>query len=119
VFQNLVVNALKFTAPDVTPRVHIDASQAGGSWKITVADNGIGVPEGQEDAIFKMFGRLHPGDAYPGTGIGLALVRRVVERHGGRVWVSPRPEGGSVFSFTLPDRARLVEPAAPRAGVTS
>ena len=119
VFQNVLVNALKFTAPDVTPQVHIDAERDGGFWRITVADNGIGVPEGQHDAIFKMFGRLHPGDAYPGTGIGLALVRRVVERHGGEIWVSPRPGGGSVFAFTLPDRARLVEPATPRARVTS
>ena len=120
VFQNLLVNALKFTAPDVTPRIHVDAEREGGCWRITVADNGIGVPDDQHDAIFKMFGRLHPGDAYPGTGIGLALVRRVVERHGGRIWVASGPSGGSVFSFTLPDRARLVEPsAAGRAEVSS
>ena len=119
VFQNLIVNALKFTRPDVTPRVHVDAERDGGSWRITVADNGIGVPADQREAIFKMFGRLHPGDAYPGTGIGLALARRVIDRHDGRIWVESGPDGGSVFAFTLPDRARLVEPSAPRAEVPS
>jgi signal transduction histidine kinase len=119
VLQNLLVNALKFTAPDVTPRVHVDAERDGGSWKVTVRDNGIGVPAEQRDAIFKMFGRLHPGDAFPGTGIGLALVKRIVERHGGDAWVESGPGGGSTFAFTLPDRARLVEPAAEREGVSA
>ena len=119
VLQNLIVNAMKFTAPDVTPRVHVGAERDGGCWRITVRDNGIGVPPEQREQVFKMFGRLHPADDYPGTGIGLALVRRIVERHGGRVWVEPGEDGGSVFTFTLPDRARLGEPLTPREGVSA
>ncbi|HEV2813478.1 MAG TPA: ATP-binding protein [Solirubrobacteraceae bacterium] len=112
VFQNLLANAIKFTAPDVTPVVHVAASSSGGEWRIAVADNGIGVDPAQADAIFKMFGRLHPVEEYPGTGIGLALVKRIVERHGGRIWVESGPAGGSVFVFTLPDRVRVSRPAA-------
>jgi len=118
VLQNLVANAIKFTADGVTPRVHVSASHERGEWRIAVSDNGIGVDPEQREAIFKMFGRLHPGDAYPGTGIGLALVKRIVERHGGRVWVEPGLGGGSVFTFTLPDRAPVRE-AEPREGVTA
>ncbi|HEX8205211.1 MAG TPA: ATP-binding protein [Solirubrobacteraceae bacterium] len=106
VMQNLLANAIKFTAPGVTPVIHVAAAPADGEWRIAVADNGIGVDPGQAEAIFKMFARLHPADAYPGTGIGLALVKRIVERHGGRIWVEPGKTGGSVFVFTLPDRVR-------------
>ena len=110
VFQNLLANAIKFTAPGVTPVIHVAAASAGGEWRIAVADNGIGVEPGQADAIFKMFGRLHPADRYPGTGIGLALVKRIVERHGGSIWVEPRDGGGSIFVFTMPDRVRMPLP---------
>jgi signal transduction histidine kinase len=89
--------------------VHVSAAREGAAWRLSVRDNGIGVDPGA-DVIFKMFGRLHPADAYPGTGIGLALVKRIVERHGGRIWVSPADGGGSVFSFTLPDRAPVSSP---------
>jgi signal transduction histidine kinase len=106
VFQNLLANAIKFTAPGVTPRIHVSASQAEGEWHVAVADNGIGVEPEQAEQIFKMFGRLHPIETYPGTGIGLALVKRIVERHGGRIWVERGDDGGSVFVFTLPDRVR-------------
>jgi signal transduction histidine kinase len=109
VFQNLIGNAIKFTAPGVTPVVHVSAAQVDGEWRVAVADNGIGVEPEQAEAIFKMFGRLHPADSYPGTGIGLALVKRIVERHGGRIWVEAGAAGGSVFVFTLPD------PVAPAA----
>jgi signal transduction histidine kinase len=105
VLQNLLANAIKFTAPDTVPEVHVSAAREAGGWRISVRDNGIGVDE-DSDVIFKMFGRLHPADTYPGTGIGLALAKRVVETHGGRIWVQPGPEGGSVFSFTLPAAAR-------------
>jgi signal transduction histidine kinase len=109
VLQNLVANAIKFTAPDTVPEVHVSAARVAGGWRISVRDNGIGV--GQDtDVIFKMFGRLHPADTYPGTGIGLALAKRIVEQHGGRIWVQPGPEGGSVFSFTLPAGSRSGRP---------
>ena len=106
VMQNLLANAIKFTAPGVTPVIHVAAAAVDGEWRIAVADNGIGVDPAQADTIFKMFGRLHPTAAYPGTGIGLALVKRIVERHGGRIWVEAGKNGGSVFVFTLPDRVR-------------
>jgi signal transduction histidine kinase len=113
VFQNLLGNAIKFTAPGVTPAVRVSATASGGEWRITVTDNGIGVDPEQADAIFKMFGRLHPADEFPGTGIGLALVKRIVERHGGRIWVERGSAGGSVFVFTLPDRVRTGSTVAP------
>ena len=112
VFQNLLANAIKFTAPGVTPVIHVSATSADGEWRIAVADNGIGVEPRQAEAIFKMFGRLHPIESYPGTGIGLALVKRIVERHGGRIWVEAGETGGSVFVFTLPDRVRVAAPVA-------
>jgi signal transduction histidine kinase len=112
VLQNLLGNAIKFTAPGVTPVIHVSAAAAGGEWRIAVADNGIGVEPDQAEAIFKMFGRLHPVETYPGTGIGLALVKRIVERHGGRIWVEAGKSGGSVFVFTLPDRVRTGRPLA-------
>jgi signal transduction histidine kinase len=106
VLQNLVGNAIKFTAPGVTPQVHVSAAREGESWRISVRDNGIGVDPDSE-VIFKMFGRLHPADHFPGTGIGLALAKRIVESHGGRIWAEPGAEGGSVFTFTLPAVARV------------
>jgi signal transduction histidine kinase len=104
VLQNLIANAIKFTAPDVTPRVHVGATRRGGLWEVFVRDNGIGV-DANPEVIFNMFARLHPADAYPGTGIGLALVKRIMERHDGDVRVEPAPGGGSVFTISLPDRA--------------
>jgi len=109
VLMNLVSNALKFTSPEVTPEVHVSARREGAAWRLSVRDNGIGV-DPDADVIFKMFGRLHPADAYPGTGIGLALVKRIIERHGGKIWVEPADGGGSVFMFTLPDRSPVSVP---------
>jgi light-regulated signal transduction histidine kinase (bacteriophytochrome) len=101
VFQNLISNALKFCDRDA-PRVDISATVSGGTWMFSVADNGIGVDPSQAERIFEIFERLQPPDCYDGTGTGLAICERIVERHGGRIWVEPRPGGGSVFSFTLP-----------------
>jgi signal transduction histidine kinase len=112
VLQNLVSNAIKFTDPDTVPEVHLWAERSGGFWRIAVRDNGIGV-EGGTEVIFKMFGRLHGVDAYPGTGIGLALAKRIVEGHGGHIWVDSAPGRGSIFSFTLPAATGLPRTAAP------
>lgn len=98
---NLVGNAVKFRGA-APPRVHLTARPDGPRWEVAVADNGIGIPPEHADRVFQMFQRLHERGRYPGSGIGLSIARRIVERHGGRIWVEPRPEGGSVFRFTLP-----------------
>lgn len=102
VLQNLVGNAIKFQEADATPLVHIGAERDGSLWRISVADNGIGIDPRFAHRIFRMFQRLHAQHEYTGTGIGLAICQRIVERNGGRIWVEPGPSGGSIFSFTLP-----------------
>ncbi len=101
-FQNLLGNAIKFRRPDVRPRIEISAREEGDWWSFLVADNGIGVAEQDRDRIFQMFQRLHSRADYPGSGIGLAICRKIVERHGGRIRVEPTPGQGATFVFTLP-----------------
>jgi PAS domain S-box-containing protein len=101
-FQNLIHNAVKFVPAGHGARVEVGAERSGANWRFTVSDNGIGLDPGQADQIFRMFERLHSGDDYPGTGIGLAIAEKVVARHGGRIWAEPRAGGGSRFCFTLP-----------------
>jgi PAS domain S-box-containing protein len=104
VFQNLIANGIKFRREGVRPRVHITARREGDEWVFVVEDNGIGIDPGQTDRIFQIFQRLHTREEYPGTGIGLALCRRIVERHGGRIWVESEVGTGSRFYFTLPGK---------------
>ncbi len=108
--QNLVANALKFVAPGVAPEVRIAAEDHEATWCVSVGDNGIGVPAEDRERIFEMFRRLPERDAYPGTGIGLAICKRVAELHGGRISVEPAPGGGSVFRFTIAKAAQVPEP---------
>jgi PAS domain S-box-containing protein len=100
-FQNLIGNAVKFVPDDREPVVEVTAERDGAVWRFAVADNGIGLDPAHAERIFRMFQRLHTRDDYPGTGIGLAIAKKVVERHGGEIWAEPRPEGGARFCFTL------------------
>lgn len=98
--QNLISNGIKYHGDDA-PRVRISATKDGDEWQISVRDNGIGIDAKQHDRIFELFRRLHARDNYPGTGIGLAVCRRIVQRHGGRIWLESAPGRGSTFFFTL------------------
>jgi signal transduction histidine kinase len=102
VFQNLLANAIKYTAPDVAPRVVVTGQAATGGWEVAVADNGIGIDPGDAERVFEMFARAGGHAEYEGTGLGLAICRRIVERHGGRLAVEPNAGGGSVFRVMLP-----------------
>ncbi|MGW2215015.1 sensor histidine kinase [Nonomuraea sp. NPDC001684] len=101
-FQNLVENAIKFRSED-PPRVRLTAERKGDMWEFSCSDNGIGVDPKYADRIFLIFQRLHPRDVYPGTGIGLALCRKIVEYHGGQLWLDAEPaDQGTTFRWTLP-----------------
>jgi PAS domain S-box-containing protein len=101
-FQNLVGNALKYRKPDVVPAIHFSAQQEGSMWIISVADNGIGFEPKFAKDIFLPFKRLHGQQDYEGTGVGLAICRRIVEGHGGRIWAESQPGEGSTFHFSIP-----------------
>ncbi len=99
--QNLLGNALKYQEPGRVPRITIAAQAVPEGWQVSVSDNGIGIPVDSRERIFQIFQRLHTRTAYAGTGIGLAIAKKIVERHGGRIWVEDAKGGGSVFHFTL------------------
>jgi PAS domain S-box-containing protein len=101
-FQNLIGNALKFKGED-KPNVHIKAERTEQGWLFSVRDNGIGLDLEHADRIFLIFQRLHTLEEYPGSGMGLAICKRIVERHGGRIWVESEPGEGATFYFTLPE----------------
>ncbi|RDI71406.1 sensor histidine kinase [Halopelagius longus] len=101
VFQNLISNALEYSGND-PPQVRISAERNSSTWEVSVRDEGIGIEPDEQDRIFEVFQRLHAPDEYEGSGIGLALCERIVERHGGDIWVESEPGEGSTFSFTLP-----------------
>jgi signal transduction histidine kinase len=103
--QNLIGNALKYRTENEPPRVHVSALQETGRWHFAVEDNGIGIGPEYREKIFGVFKRLHPaGERYSGTGIGLAICRRIVESYGGRIWVESELGHGATFHFTVPDK---------------
>lgn len=100
--QNLISNAIKFRRDGVAPTVAIAARRDGAMWHIVVEDNGIGIDPQYVERVFLIFQRLHGRDRYPGTGIGLAIAKKVIDYHGGRIWIESTPGQGSRFNFTLP-----------------
>ena len=100
VFQNLIGNGLKFCL-ETRPEIRIDAERRGRDWVFSIKDNGIGIDPQYRDRIFLIFQRLHKRDEYEGTGIGLAICKKIVERQGGRIWVDSEPGKGATFRFTL------------------
>jgi light-regulated signal transduction histidine kinase (bacteriophytochrome) len=103
-FQNLLANAIKFRG-EASPEIDVRATQEPGRWVISVRDNGIGIAPEYFDRIFQIFQRLHTRKQYPGTGIGLTICKRIVERHGGEIWVESHPGQGSTFYFSIPEAA--------------
>jgi light-regulated signal transduction histidine kinase (bacteriophytochrome) len=100
--QNLIGNAMKYRSPERTPTIHVAAERRNSQWVFTVSDNGIGIDPEYKENIFGLFKRLHTGDQYSGTGIGLAICHRIVDRYHGRIWVESEPGRGSAFRFELP-----------------
>ncbi|KPK29054.1 MAG: hypothetical protein AMJ61_00360 [Desulfobacterales bacterium SG8_35_2] len=99
-FQNLISNAIKFRGNE-SPRIHISSKEGEGEWIFSISDNGIGISKEFMDRIFIIFQRLHPISKYPGTGIGLAVCKKIVERHGGKIWIESEPGKGSTFYFSI------------------
>ena len=102
VLSNLVTNAIKYRNPDCNPEIRITVNDSGTEWTFNVADNGIGIDMRYADQIFELFKRLNASDEYEGSGIGLAICKAVVERHGGRIWVESELRKGSTFFYTIP-----------------
>jgi len=99
--QNLIENAIRFHGAEA-PRIHVSAKRDSSSWVFSVADNGIGIEPEHREQIFQIFHRLHDRMTYPGTGLGLSVCKRIVERWGGRIWVESEAGKGSTFYFTVP-----------------
>jgi light-regulated signal transduction histidine kinase (bacteriophytochrome) len=100
-FQNIIGNAIRYRSNE-RPRIHVGAESEGDAWRFCIQDNGIGIDPEYKEQIFGIFKRLHNSSEYPGTGMGLAICQRIVERAGGRIWVESQRGRGSTFYFTLP-----------------
>ncbi|MGD8452838.1 MAG: ATP-binding protein [Phycisphaerae bacterium] len=118
-YQNLIGNALKFVPGEQRPAVHVTAERSNGGWTLGVRDNGIGIAPEYAEQIFSPFKRLHGRSEYEGSGIGLAICRKTVERHGGRIWVESQPGDGAHFRFTLNTDQEACECAVETTGISS
>jgi light-regulated signal transduction histidine kinase (bacteriophytochrome) len=107
VFSNLVGNAVKYRAGGAVC-VSISSRQIEGAWEFSIADDGIGIAKQYHDSVFDLFERLHSADAYPGTGVGLSLCKKVLMRHHGKIWLDSNPNDGATFYFTLPDQELVI-----------
>lgn len=101
-FTSLIDNAIKFQPTGNTPLITISAEKKDGYWQLSISDNGIGIKQQFQDKVFKLFGRLHPDNQYPGVGVGLTLAQKIVHQHGGKIWFESRVGNGCIFYFTLP-----------------
>ncbi|MEL7532087.1 MAG: ATP-binding protein, partial [Bacteroidota bacterium] len=102
--QNLLSNALKFHQPDRQLRIQLNCVDVGGKWQFSISDNGRGIPKQFQDKIFNLFEKLHNGHDIKGSGIGLALCKRIVEQHGGEIWLESSEGVGTTFFFTIPQK---------------
>ena len=118
VWLNLIDNAMKYTAATRNARIVVDSLQRENEIVYRVQDNGVGFDMRYYEKIFGVFERLHASDEFPGTGVGLAIVERVLERHGGRVWAESEPGKGATFYFALPSQHEASARAAPKASVS-
>ncbi|MDZ7689590.1 MAG: ATP-binding protein [Balneolaceae bacterium] len=100
-FQNLLSNALKYRSAEEKPIISVQVNEQAAHWHISVSDNGIGIDPEYHDQVFAIFKRLHTPEQYPGTGMGLAICKKIVEQHGGEIWVESEPGKGSTFHFTI------------------
>jgi light-regulated signal transduction histidine kinase (bacteriophytochrome) len=103
VLQNLMTNAIKFKKKSDYPIIHVSCTRKNNEYEFSVKDNGIGIDQQYQERVFTIFQRLHSTREYPGTGIGLSINKRIVDRHGGRIWFEPNENGGTTFFFTIPD----------------
>jgi PAS domain S-box-containing protein len=110
-FQNLIGNAVKYRSLDRPPKIHVSAREESAEWIFSVGDNGIGIESQYFETIFGIFQQLHSREEYGGTGVGLAICRRIVERHRGRIWVESEPDKGATFCFTIPKNRQILEEA--------
>ena len=108
-FFHLLQNSMVFRRRDIESEISVKTALSENQWEFRIQDNGIGVDEGQEEQVFALFRKLHSDQDYPGAGAGLTMCKKIVARHGGRIWCEPSQRNGAIFLFTLPDAARISE----------